>query len=78
VAEIATGNEAIAIKLTEYVKWHVPTGWVGPISEFAFSPMFMEKDIKGGLILSKYPWYVREAIESFIKKEKYNVRLSWE
>jgi hypothetical protein len=83
--KIATGDEALAIRLEEFIKFYVPSGWICSIHEVDFAPFFSAKDIKlirenkekyfsdkGWVSTNLFggnKWYVVEAIKEFCKKE---------
>lgn len=81
--KIATGDEALAIKLHEFVAYYVPKDWVGPIHEFDFAPMFLpaeatalrlafEESKLNNEFLEAHnfkKWYIKAAIQDFFKEK---------
>ena len=58
-----------------FIRYHIPTGWVGPIREFDFAPLVSEEDFKT-ILEGKIPvdsqyrkWYVIEAIKKWQRQE---------
>lgn len=70
---IATGLEAEALYLEEFMKYYVPKGWRGQIHDFDFVPYISNEDIeiilKGEIPVDKKfdRWYVKEAIQEWLK-----------
>jgi hypothetical protein len=77
--KIATGDEAKAIRLYEFVNFYKPSHWVVPIHNVVFTPMFLaqdipsiEKDPEAYCKQHNYHWYILEAIQAFLKGKNHD------
>ena len=71
----ATGNELVAIKLEEFIRFYKPKNWRVPIHDVDFVPYVSKDDIadlRNGVYKNERfnKWYIREAIVEFFKQWK--------
>ena len=61
-------------ELEMFIRKHIPSGWVGPIRDFDFTPLISEEEFvmiqNGKIPVGKdfNKWYIKEAIEAWHKK----------
>lgn len=75
--KIATGLEAEALYLEEFMRFYKPKFWTDTISDVDFIPYISNEDIeiilKGEIPLDKKfdKWYIKEAIQEWLKNKKH-------